>query len=376
MCLPIELVERIIDTACCHPPTLAACSLVCKDWLPRSRHHLFALLDLSAHWNPEPNAVTEFMKIITAPNSTLVPYVTAVVLGKRSWGMTPVQRILATLARSGIRPGFLHINCPTYEPTHLPIFSVSLVHLTLYLHNDMPIATLVDHVCAFPLLESLYVGGSARYTADVYPATQSLPPKLRTLVISNPVFAHWVLSLDPVPTQISTIILRYINLPEQWDEINRYLASPAAAAGIHSLTFEECDVTYPQIPYIPPDLQHLENLHTLIIEKSGTLLADCLLGVLAAVRSSPATATLETIELYAVNGSGPGEFPHMRLREADGILADAAKLPGLQRVVVVMRIRTLTHPDFPVDHKIPPEIVSRLLEAMPLCDGRRLLFLR
>ncbi|KAJ7921404.1 hypothetical protein B0H13DRAFT_154564 [Mycena leptocephala] len=101
MSFPIELAECIIDASCSHPPTLAACSLVCKQWLPRSRHHLFSSLDLSADWNPEPNAVTEFIKIIDTPNSTLIPYVTGVVLSKRSWGMTPVHKILTILAVLG-----------------------------------------------------------------------------------------------------------------------------------------------------------------------------------------------------------------------------------------------------------------------------------
>ncbi|KAJ7092323.1 hypothetical protein B0H15DRAFT_170255, partial [Mycena belliarum] len=291
MSFPIELVERIIDAASADPPTLAACSLVCKEWLHRSRHHLFASLDLSASWTPEPNAVTEFMKLVDGPNS-LVPYVTGVVLAKRSWGMTPIPRILAVLARSGIRPGSLHINCPTYEPTHLPIFS-SLVHLSLYLHNDMPTATLIDHVCAFPLLESLYVGGSAQYTAGSDPVAQALPPQLHTLIITDPVFANWVVSLDPVPTQLSTIILRFLKLPEHWEAINRYLTSPAAA-GIFSLAFEGCD-TYPHRHLLAPRVQALENLQTLRIESSGALLPTHLLGMLSALRGSPAAEALEAL---------------------------------------------------------------------------------
>lgn len=251
MLLPIELIECIIDASRYHSSTLAACSLVCKQWLPRSRHHLFSSLDLSADWNPEPNSVTEFIKLIDTPNSTLIPYVRTVVLSKRSWGMIPVQNILGVLARSGVRPGFLHINCPTYEPTHLPIFSVSLAHLTLYLHNDMPMATLVDHICAFPFLESLYIGGSARFSDSPRPTSMALPPRFHTLVICNPVFATWVLSLDPPTTQISTIVLRYIRLPDQWSAINQYLGSPSAA-GIHSLTFQGCDTCayYHRLPSV------------------------------------------------------------------------------------------------------------------------------
>ncbi|KAJ7618144.1 hypothetical protein DFH06DRAFT_1144970 [Mycena polygramma] len=95
---------------------------------------------------------------------------------------------------------------------------------------------LIDHVCGFPLLESLYIGGSARHFATVRPLSKEPPPKLRTLIISDPVFADWLLSLDPVPKQISTIVLRDIKLPHQWLAINEYLTS-AAGMAIRSLTF-------------------------------------------------------------------------------------------------------------------------------------------
>ncbi|KAJ7617843.1 hypothetical protein FB45DRAFT_756357, partial [Roridomyces roridus] len=93
MRLPIELVECIIDASSTHLPTLTACSLVCKQWLPRCRHHLFSSLNLSADWTPEPNSVTEFLALLPMPHATITPYVRAIVLSKRSWGMTPVSRI-------------------------------------------------------------------------------------------------------------------------------------------------------------------------------------------------------------------------------------------------------------------------------------------
>jgi hypothetical protein len=122
---------------------------------------------------------------------------------------------------------------------HFPVFSSSLAHLALYLHTDMPMSMLIDHVCAFPFLESLYIGGSARYSTSLPPLSREPPPRLNTLIISDPVFADWLLSLDSTPTQISTIVLREIRLPHQWSAINRYLSS-AAAHAIRSLTFHAC----------------------------------------------------------------------------------------------------------------------------------------
>ncbi|KAJ7635795.1 hypothetical protein DFH06DRAFT_1434513 [Mycena polygramma] len=350
MRIPIELVERIIDASSANRPTLAACSLVCKHWLPRSRHHLFSSLDLSADWNPEPNAVTEFFELIDAPNSTLVPYVAGVVLSKRSWGMTPVHKLLAGLACSGIRPRSLHINCPTYEPAHLPIFTSSLAHLALYLHTDIPMSTLIDHVCGFPLLESLYIGGSARYSATVRPLSQEPPPKLRALIISDPVFADWLLSLDPIPKQISTIVLRDIKLPHQWLAINEYLTSTAGMA-IRSLTFHDCDS---QEQYTPPALHRLED-------------------VLDALHRSPACATLETVDICATNQYGLRTNVQSHWRKLDAILADVRVYPRLRRVTVRIRTRSLENPDSPVDYAIPKGLASQLHQDMPLFYERGIL---
>ncbi|KAF8202734.1 hypothetical protein K438DRAFT_583770 [Mycena galopus ATCC 62051] len=367
MRLSIELVECIIDVSRPHPPTLAACSLVCRQWLPRSRYHLFSSLDLSADWNPEPNAVTEFINIIDAPiaNSTLIPYVMSVVLSKRSWGMTPVQRILATLARSGIHPAFLHINCPTYEPTHFPVFSSSLVHLALYLHTDMPMPTLIDHICVYPFLESLYIGGSARYAITGQPLSTKPPARLKTLIISDPVFAEWILSLDPMPTQISTVVLRDVRLPHQWSAINRYFDSPAAAA-IRSLTFHGCDS---KNEHDPPDLRHLVALQDLIVEHTSPILF--LLNALGP-RSSISSELLETIEMYFGNADGLRKVQD-QARALDQILASEAMFPRLRRIVVRIRVRTVEHPDFPADYSVPEVLASQIHRDMAVCSWRGLL---
>ncbi|KAJ7831181.1 hypothetical protein B0H13DRAFT_1522858, partial [Mycena leptocephala] len=39
--MPPELTDRIMDFLWDSQPSLCACSLVCRKWLPASRHHLF-----------------------------------------------------------------------------------------------------------------------------------------------------------------------------------------------------------------------------------------------------------------------------------------------------------------------------------------------
>ncbi|KAJ6536824.1 hypothetical protein B0H19DRAFT_1382699 [Mycena capillaripes] len=364
MPFPIELVECIIDASCLHPPTLAACSLVCKQWLPRSRHHLFGSLDLSADWTPEPNVVTNFFNIIDTPNSTLTPYITGVVLSKRCWGMTPVHRILTVLARSGIRPGFLHINCPAYEPVHFPIFSSSLAHLALYLHTDIPMSTLIDHVCGFPLLESLYISGSARYSTLLRPRSREPPRKLKTLMITNPVFTDWLLSLDPVPTQISTVVLRDIRMPHQWSAINKYITS-AAGPAIRSISFQSCE---PLHQYIFLNFNRIDTLQELLVETSSPA---GFLSVLGAVHGAVLCTTLETIELCTSNDLT--DWPE-GLHAVDAMLADVMAFPSLRRVAIRIRARKLENPDFPIDYQIPAALVTQLHQAMARCHDRGLVF--
>jgi len=250
---------------------------------------------------------------------------------------------------------------------HFPVFSSSLAHLALYLHTDMPMATLVDHVCAFPFLESLYIGGSASYSAIGEPRAREPPPRLKTLIISDPVFADWILSLDLVPTQISTVVLRDIRLPYQWAAINRYLSS-AAATVIHSLTLQGCDS---QDQYISRDLQHLVELRDLIVEHSRPV--PSLLDVLSGLRRSPACETLETIQLRTGNPHGFfGAQDHCHA--LDEILADGAVFPHLRRVAFRVRIKTAEHPDFPVDYSIPKALTSQLHQNMALCSRRGLIF--
>ncbi|KAJ7614579.1 hypothetical protein FB45DRAFT_937299 [Roridomyces roridus] len=278
MQFPIELVESVIDASVAHHPTLSACSLVCKQWLPRCRHHLFSTLDLSADWTPEPNSVTNLLALLLTPHAaeTLIPYVRSVVVAKRSWGMTPVARILTALARAGVRPRALLVNCPSYEPTHTPVFASSLTHLTLELHNDMRAAPLIEYICAFPRLEVLDVGGSARFAFDEgmlsahYAGRMQLPARLHTLIVRNTVVVDWIVATALAPggskIGVTTLVVRHIRLPEQWEGVYRYLTTSACAGVIRSLTFQGCD--FPLQP--PTPLPLLPSLRTLTIECSTT----------------------------------------------------------------------------------------------------------
>jgi hypothetical protein len=81
--LPAELIHQIIDYVVWDEGTvcpsikrragrinLGACSLASKAWLPRSRHHLFCRVSLTARDHP-----LRFIELLRSPLATIAPYV-------------------------------------------------------------------------------------------------------------------------------------------------------------------------------------------------------------------------------------------------------------------------------------------------------------
>ena len=67
--LPPELFDIIVDFLHDDEESLVNCSLVCKNWLPVTRYHIFKNLLLD-RWNVE-----EFVDMITHPSATVAPYI-------------------------------------------------------------------------------------------------------------------------------------------------------------------------------------------------------------------------------------------------------------------------------------------------------------
>ena len=64
--LPAELTDRVIDHLHADHLTLATCSLVCKTWLPASRHHLFEITKICL---TEIN-IHSFVKLLNSPTTS------------------------------------------------------------------------------------------------------------------------------------------------------------------------------------------------------------------------------------------------------------------------------------------------------------------
>jgi hypothetical protein len=72
--LPAETIDSIVDFHHSDEEALKACSLVCRNWLPASRFHLFGSVDVK-HSN-----VHSFVKLLASPSSTITNCVHTLVI--------------------------------------------------------------------------------------------------------------------------------------------------------------------------------------------------------------------------------------------------------------------------------------------------------
>ncbi|KAK7051557.1 hypothetical protein VNI00_004536 [Paramarasmius palmivorus] len=100
--LPPELWDRVIDHCRDDKPTLFACSLVRKSWLPRTRSILF----LSPQTLSE-TTVAEFSLLLESPHCTIIPLVQAIAFlprwdaGQRDAFLGALERTIARIQSSG-----------------------------------------------------------------------------------------------------------------------------------------------------------------------------------------------------------------------------------------------------------------------------------
>jgi hypothetical protein len=88
--LPAELTDRVIDFLHSDELALETCSLVCKNWVPASRYHLFQNLYLN------PSRVQPFVELLNSPTSTILKHVLTVDISL-SDGLLPGARVFETI---------------------------------------------------------------------------------------------------------------------------------------------------------------------------------------------------------------------------------------------------------------------------------------
>jgi hypothetical protein len=141
--LPPELLDVVIDHLHSHKPTLSACSLVCSQFLPATRYHLFGRFSVN-----HSSSVT-FIQLLRSPYVTFLPYVRSLVIPGGPWvnGALPLFRGFLNLDR-------LELVAFNWSDLEEPALSAlkSFPSLT-YLHIsvcDFNFDQVVDLICSRP----------------------------------------------------------------------------------------------------------------------------------------------------------------------------------------------------------------------------------
>jgi hypothetical protein len=93
--LPPELFDIIIDLLHADQAALATCALVCKSWLPASRHHLYGRLVIT---EPDPYMDSPIFKILSSHRSTVASSVQQLVLhGFEGIRICPITTIFSCI---------------------------------------------------------------------------------------------------------------------------------------------------------------------------------------------------------------------------------------------------------------------------------------
>ncbi|KAJ7618155.1 hypothetical protein DFH06DRAFT_1342688 [Mycena polygramma] len=338
--IPAELSDSIVDHLKYDTSALTTCSLLSRQWLPRSRYYIFSSVSFSigrdvSRPRTGQQRVDEFISILDSPLATFIPYVEEVKLthhldglvrppieilanlhnrGIRSthtylWNVQtgslimPPGEILFSLHARGIQPTRIYLDCErhffTLPPDGPSAFASSLVHLDLELRRTcFSLGIIVDYICAFPLLESLKLTGPPTYIDLTPPKSSALPPRLHTLHTDQSVITDWILSLDPIPVHIKTVCFTSCAYrpSDHWLVVNRYLRS-VAGKRIQSLTLGECHPPRAAANRIGPDFLNLRRLQHLTIQVSQNSSFEHLVVVLTPFKCSPACRNLETLTL-------------------------------------------------------------------------------
>ncbi|KAF9268535.1 hypothetical protein L218DRAFT_1073020 [Marasmius fiardii PR-910] len=169
---PPELFEAVIDHCQDHRPLLTACSLVSRDWLPRSRSHLLSSgITLSATVNG--NNIWKFCSLLDSRYCTITPFIRSTVIFLRAPSFCDLEALWRAVAQA-FTSHHLQISSMTLVCIPTPLLQASqLVALTSTLTSLNLVGMLwydekesfsskarriLDFIRSFPLLESLEIG--------------------------------------------------------------------------------------------------------------------------------------------------------------------------------------------------------------------------
>ncbi|KAJ7035225.1 hypothetical protein C8F04DRAFT_1182633 [Mycena alexandri] len=262
---PPELVDTVIDFCYDDPAALASCGLVCRDWLPASRYHIFSAVLLT------PQNAPAFLELISH-STTIAPLVCDVELRFTAGSSMPHLQLAPILMRL---PHTTHLTlCPKRDEVVRPLCTSSLAHalLTLplvHLKFDFrsrfeSLEQIIDCVCLCAQLESLELGGSWMRTGD-FSAPPLMSRKLHTLTLTCDLdnFLTWFMALEDEMPVIQHLFLYHI-VQREIDTVAKYLRT--AGPSLQSLTLAFRDHDAPDRLAAQTDLSQNTSLRTLTLE--------------------------------------------------------------------------------------------------------------
>ncbi|KAJ7470153.1 hypothetical protein B0H11DRAFT_1919969 [Mycena galericulata] len=325
-----ELVDLVIDevAATQSPLDIGTCGRISKQWLPRSRTHLFRSISLSS---ADSTAIQGFLDLVEASSTPFISLVRSVEIHHtslpfREEHMARLQRFHAVQELSIHGP--LHARCSAMARVedlrfqrwlrrHIPRFGSTCPSLTsfqLLLTSDISIRILADVILRLPSLTLLRICGDSgeggKYgllTSDPIPSTCMFPRQLRTLDLElfrgTNLFFEWLLSHNPFIV-LTTLKLGGIANGAPLRPIEEYLT--AIGSKIESLSFDYwIDGGQDRLLAVTPKLVHLS---------LGKQYAEALVAKLA-TPSSVHLARL-SIEVRPMPGFGRANWPRI-----DAVLA-------------------------------------------------------
>jgi len=161
--LPPEVIDLIIDFLHDDKPSLAACTLISKDFLPSTRFHLFSEVPV------QPRHMLPLLELLASPSNQIAPFVQRLLfdnLGKLLFynGITEVERCIRLLPLLTSRlPHVKSLRFSNFDLEHIPedirrnLFSSfpDFKDLDLYSLHFYRFSEFLDLVCAFPFLEKI-----------------------------------------------------------------------------------------------------------------------------------------------------------------------------------------------------------------------------
>ncbi|KAK7044243.1 hypothetical protein VNI00_007965 [Paramarasmius palmivorus] len=215
--IPQEITDYIIDHFHDDPPTLAICALVCRAWYPASRHHLFAVVNIS------PRSIATFSDLLLqAPSGwfSIVPILRelslhlhddALWLGTLS-GLFPECTSLRSL-KIFFRGGQLTEEVrQTLSTTFHTITYLALLETT---PQRRSLSRDVEWICTFPHLRKVLISGDYYKDLDISPYAR-LPSGVQELKLDLPspatqAFVQWLLHHTTIPTVSSLLLFRVVD---------------------------------------------------------------------------------------------------------------------------------------------------------------------